>query len=594
MKETRGGEGNYEEPYRLYNADVFEYITDSPMTLYGSIPFMQAAKNGSTVGVFWLNSAETWVDVTKSKKNPASLSNEKQSTHTHWMSETGILDVFFLPGPNAGYVYEQYSDLTGTTTLPPQFSLGYHQCRWNYVSQDDIKDVDRNFDKFDMPYDVIWLDIEYTEDKKYFTWDPSNFNDPLSMQKQLDMRDRKLVVIIDPHIKNDPNYSINKEMNSAGYAVKDKHGEKSFEGWCWPGSSNWVDGLNPNAVTWWKSLFDLKRFPSCSKNVHIWNDMNEPSVFNGPEITMPKDNLHYGNWEHRDVHNLAGMAFHNATYGGMIERDGPGNERRPFVLTRSFFAGSQRTAAMWTGDNQASWEHLAQAFPMILSQGIAGMPFAGADVGGFFGNPVPELFTRWYQSGAFYPFFRGHAHIDAKRREPYLVDEPYRSIVRDALRLRYQLLPVWYTAFQRASKDGMPVIRPHFVMFPNDPEGFGIDDQFFVGDSGLLVKPVVKEGQTETEVYLPDDEPYYDYQDYKVYKGKGWHKVHAPLEKIPLLVRGSHMVPRKDRHRRSAGLMKFDPYTLVFAINNEVCLAWRSLTKYFVRSPHSPLLTNLG
>jgi len=540
------------------------------MALYGAIPFMQAQKSGYSVGVFWLNAAETWVDIVKSQKNPNTLSTEKRSTHTHWMSENGLLDVFFLPGPTAGHVYEQYTGLTGTTTLPPAFSLGYHQCRWNYVSQDDVKDVDRNFDKFDIPYDVIWLDIEYTDGKKYFTWDPLTFGDPISMQDQLAKRDRKLVAIIDPHIKNEGGYEISKQLNDKGFAVKDKDGEKSYDGWCWPGSSHWVDAFNPAAVNWWKSLFALKTFPFATKNLHIWNDMNEPSVFNGPETTMPKDNIHHGDWEHRDVHNLYGMTFHNATYEGLVTRLGKGNERRPFVLTRSFFAGSQRTAAMWTGDNQASWEHLAQAFPMILNQGIAGMPFSGADVGGFFGNPSKELLTRWYQSGTFYPFFRGHAHIDAKRREPYLVEEPYRSIIRDALRLRYALLPVWYTAFHRASLDGMPVIRPHFVMFPEDEAGFAIDDQFFIGDFGLLAKPVVKEGADSVEIYLPDDEPYYDYFTHKVYKGKGYHTVSAPLNTIPLLMRGGGIVPRKDRHRRSSGLMKYDPYTLVINLNNEV------------------------
>ena len=542
------------------------------MTLYGSIPFMQAHKKDSTVGVFWLNAAETWVDVVKSKKNPKAISTETRSTHTHWFSESGLFDVFVLPGPTAGQVYQQYGALTGFTTLPPAFSLAYHQCRWNYVSQDDVKDVDRKFDQFDIPYDVIWLDIEYTDGKKYFTWDPLTFSDPVDMQNHLAMRDRKLVVIIDPHIKNEAGYKINSQLDEKGLAVKDKEGAKSYDGWCWPGSSHWIDAFNPAAVSWWKQLFDIKKFPFATKNLHIWNDMNEPSVFNGPETTMPKDNIHHDSWEHRDVHNLNGMTFHNATYEGLVARFGKGNEMRPFVLTRSFFAGSQRTAAMWTGDNGADWDHLAQAFPMILNQGISGMPFAGADVGGFFGNPSKELFTRWYQAGAFYPFFRGHAHIDAKRREPYIVEEPYRSIVRDAIRLRYSLLPVWYTAFQRASVEGMPVIRPHFVEFPNDEAGFAIDDQFFLGDSGILTKPVVKEGADSVDIYIPDDEPYYDYTNYAVYKGRGQKRIPAPLDSIPILTRGGHIFPRKDRHRRSSGLMKYDPYTLVVSINNKVSL----------------------
>jgi mannosyl-oligosaccharide alpha-1,3-glucosidase len=296
--------------------------------------------------------------------------------------------------------------------------------------------------------------------------------------------------------------------------------------------------------------------------------MNEPSVFNGPETTMPKDNLHHGDWEHRDVHNLNGLTFHNATYQALLHRD-PKSPRRPFVLTRSFFAGSQRLGAMWTGDSQADWAHLKSSIPMILANGIAGFPFAGADVGGFFGNPSKELLTRWYQAGTFYPFFRAHAHIDTRRREPYLAGEPHAGIITQAIRLRYQLLPAWYTAFREASVDGSPIVRPNYYVHPTDPNGFAIDDQLYIGGTGLLAKPVTSEGTETVEIYISDDEKYYDYFDYAVVSGKGkTHRVAAPLEKIPLLMQGGHIIPRKDRPRRSSGLMRWDPYTLVVVLDN--------------------------
>ena len=367
LKETRGGEGNYEEPYRLYNADVFEYILDTPMTLYGAIPFMQAQRKDSTAAVFWLNGAETWIDITKAKASKALGFGSGTDTHTHWISESGLMDVFVFLGPTPHDVTKNYAELTGTTAMPQEFSIGYHQCRWNYVSDDDVKEVDRKMDKFNIPYDVIWLDIEYLDDKKYFTWEPNMFKDPISMGKQLDSHGRKLVTIIDPHIKNTGNYHVSDELKSKGLAVKNKEG-KDFEGWCWPGSSHWIDAFNPAAINWWKSLFNYDSFKGTMENTFIWNDMNEPSVFNGPEVTMPKDNLHHDNWEHRDVHNINGMTFHNATYEALVSRK-KGESRRPFVLTRSFFAGSQRLGAMWTGDNQASWEYLAAATPMILAQG---------------------------------------------------------------------------------------------------------------------------------------------------------------------------------------------------------------------------------
>ncbi|KAL2001301.1 hypothetical protein VTN02DRAFT_1943 [Thermoascus thermophilus] len=569
LKETRGGSGNHEEPYRMYNSDVFEYELNSPMTLYGSIPFMQAHRKDSTVGVFWLNTAETWVDIVKAKQavNPLALGvSPKITTQTHWFSESGQLDVFVFLGPTPEDLSRTYGELTGYTQLPQHFAIAYHQCRWNYVTDDDVKEVDRKFDKYQIPYDVIWLDIEYTDGKKYFTWDPLTFPDPEGMQEQLDDSERKLVVIIDPHIKNEANYPVVEELKSKDLAVKNKDGN-IYEGWCWPGSSHWVDCLNPATISWWTGLFKYDKFKGTLPNVFIWNDMNEPSVFNGPETTMPKDNLHHGNWEHRDVHNINGLALVNATYNAMLERK-KGEIRRPFVLTRSFYAGAQRISAMWTGDNQASWDHLAASLPMVLNNGIAGFPFAGADVGGFFGNPSKELLTRWYQTGIFYPFFRAHAHIDTRRREPYLAGEPYLSIITQAIRLRYQLLPAWYTAFHQASVNGTPIVRPQYYVHPSDELGFAIDDQLYLGSTGLLAKPVVTEGATSVDIYIADDEKYYDYFDYTIYQGSGKrHTVPAPLEKVPLLMQGGHIIPRKDRPRRSSGLMKWDPYTLVVVLD---------------------------
>ncbi|KAL2157576.1 hypothetical protein VTH06DRAFT_5954 [Thermothelomyces fergusii] len=569
LKQTRGGEGNYVEPYRMYNADVFEYILDSPMTLYGSIPFMQAHRKDSSVGVFWLNAAETWVDITKARdtKNPLSLGGEaRTSTYTHWFSESGLLDVFVFLGPTPKDLTAKYGELTGTTAMPQEFALGYHQCRWNYVSDEDVRDVDRKMDKFRMPYDVIWLDIEYTDEKKYFTWDQHSFTDPIGMGKQLDSHGRKLVTIIDPHIKNTGNYAVVDELKSKELGVRNKEGNL-FEGWCWPGSSHWIDGFSPAAREWWSSLFKYDRFKGTMENTFTWNDMNEPSVFNGPETTMPKDNLHSGNWEHRDVHNLYGLTFHNATYHALLSRKA-GELRRPFVLTRSFFAGSQRLGAMWTGDNQAAWDHLKASIPMVLSQGISGFPFSGADVGGFFGNPEKELLTRWYQAGAFYPFFRGHAHIDARRREPYLAGEPYATIIAAALRLRYSLLPSWYTAFRHAHLDGTPIIKPMFYTHPSEEAGLAVEDQFFVGNTGLLAKPVTEKDQTTAEVWIPDGEVYYDYFTYQVIPTARGETValDAPLEKIPLLMRGGHVFARRDVPRRSSALMRWDDYTLVVTV----------------------------
>ncbi|KAF8886032.1 glycoside hydrolase family 31 protein [Infundibulicybe gibba] len=503
---TAGESPFFSDPYRLYNADVFEYIASSPMSLYGSIPILHAHSADSTVGIFHAVASETWIDV--------SHSTEK-SSQTHWISESGILDLFLMPGPTPADIFAQYSRLTGTPVLPAHWSLGYHQCRWNYVSTDDVRTVQKRFDEEDIPVDVFWLDIEYSEEHKYFIWDKKNFPDPVDMINDVAAIGRKMVIIVDPHLKRTSDYPVYQKASELGILVKPKSGEGEYEGWCWSGSSSWIDFFNPTAWDWWKSLFKTQQLESgwswteSTEAVHIWNDMNEPSVFNGPEITMPKDNVHHGGWEHRDIHNVNGMLFSNLTSQAVSARSDP--PKRPFVLTRAFYAGSQRFGAMWTGDNLGTWEHMEVGVKMVLANGIAGMSFAGSDVGGFFGNPDTEMLVRWYQVGAFAPFFRAHAHLDTKRREPFLLDQPYKGMIRDILRLRYSMLPVWYTAFRETTVTGLPVLRPHYVMFPKDQAGFDLDDQYYIGQSGLLVKPVTQKDVTETTVYLAENQVYYDY-----------------------------------------------------------------------------------
>ncbi|KAF5365000.1 hypothetical protein D9757_011430 [Collybiopsis confluens] len=565
LPSTTGESPSYSDPFRLYNADVFEYLASSPMSLYGSIPVMHAHSADSTVGLFNAVGSETWIDI--------SYPSEK-STQTHWISESGIMDISLLPGPTPEDVFAQYARLTGTTALPPHWSLGYHQCRWNYVSSEDVRTVQKRFDEEDMPVDVFWLDIEYAQDHKYFIWEPKTFPDPVEMTNDVAANARKMVVIVDPHLKRTSDYPVYQEASDFGLLVKPNSGEGEYEGWCWSGSSSWIDHFNPASWDWWISKFKTTKLDSgfswiqSTEDVHIWNDMNEPSIFNGPEITMQKDTIHYGGWEHRDIHNINGMLFHNNTAAAVRERgDIP---KRPFVLTRSFFAGSQRISAMWTGDNLGTWEHMAVGIKMVLANNIAGMAFAGSDVGGFFGNPEPEMLIRWYQVGIFSPFFRAHAHIDTKRREPFLLDEPYKSIVRDLLRLRYTMLPIWYTAFRENSVTGLPIVRPHYVVFPKDSTGFDIDDQFFIGSSGILVKPVTEKEQTEVTVYLPEDQVYYDYFTQQIYRGtnKGKHiTVPAELHQVPVFIRGGSILPTRERPRRSSPLMKYDPFTLRVALS---------------------------
>ncbi|KAF8937068.1 hypothetical protein BGZ47_009200 [Haplosporangium gracile] len=521
LKTTRSSGAQYTEPYRLYNLDVFEYEVDSPMALYGSIPFMLGHSKNKTAGVFWMNAAETWIDIEKIKSTSGS---NRKSTRTHWYSEAGVLDLFVFLGPTHRDIFKQYSSLVGATALPQSFAIGYHQCRWNYISQKDITEVDAGFETHEIPYDVLWLDIEHTDGKRYFTWDLIQFPDPIDMQLHLASKGRKMVTIIDPHIKMDKEYHISKEATDKSLFVMNNY-FSPFGGWCWPGSSQWIDFENPRAKDWWASQFSYDRYIGSTNTLFTWNDMNEPSVFTGPEITLPKDAMHYNRVEHRSIHNIYGAMFHAATAQGLTTR----NEtlQRPFVLSRAFFAGSQRYGSIWTGDNKASWEHYAVATPMLLTIGLAGLPFSGADVGGFFGDPEPELLTRWYQAGAFYPFFRAHAHLDSKRREP-----------------------------------------PMFFEFPSDESTYRMEDQFMVGDA-LVVKPVTTAGATHSEVYFAGNDKWFDFYDGQVKRGPGVQSVPSPAYKIPVYQRAGTIIPKREKPRRSSKEMENDPFTLVIAVDSK-------------------------
>lgn len=569
LTETIDVDGNTKsEPYRMYNLDVFEFELDKPLGLYGAIPFITARRGADAIGMLWLNSAETYVDVRASK--------DDTGKSTHWFSESGMIDVYLLPGPTSKDVFQQYLRLTGAPAMPQRFALGYHQCRWNYRDEADSKAIDAEFDKRDIPYDVLWLDIEHTDGKRYFTWDYSRFPDPTGLQNHIAARGRKMVTIIDPHIKRDDKYPLHRLAMDEKYYVMKPDG-KPFDGWCWPGSSSYFDFTCPSVRKAWAGRFNPKDYPHFTEHLYTWNDMNEPSVFNGPEGTMQKDLLHDGSVEHRHVHNIYGHYFMQATFEGLLK--GHGGNDRPFVLSRSFFAGSQRYGAIWTGDNSASWDHLESSVRMLLPLQISGMVFSGADVGGFFGNPSPELLTRWYQAGAFQPFFRGHAHLDTNRREPWLFGEPYTAFISKAIRTRYEYIPLWYTLFAGNSLGSKgefsdsshgPPMRPLWWEFPEDGHADVNERQWMVGNA-LLAAPVFEEGASNHSIYVPKGDKWYDLYDPEAFgrplSGTGNVEIQCGLDRLVVLQRGGTIVPKQERRRRSTAAMARDPYTLVVALD---------------------------
>jgi alpha 1,3-glucosidase len=566
------------DPYRLYNLDVFEYELDETMALYGSIPWVLAHNTHRTMGVLWLNPSETWVDVDYEAGSQGGLfsSEKKDKANVHFMSESGIVDIWIMQGPTPQKALDQLTYWTGRPIMPALWSLGYHQCRWNYRDEDDVEKVDAGFEEHDLPFDVIWLDIEHTDGKRYFTWDKVKFPTPQRMIEQVASKGRKMVTIVDPHVKVDNNYHLYQSITKKDLWTK-REG-KNFEGWCWPGNSGYPDFDNPEMQKLWAEHFSYTKYVGSTPALFTWNDMNEPSVFNGPEITMHKDVTIGSGWEHRHVHNLYGFYVHLATMEGHLHRNREvqGNViDRPFVLSRAMFVGTQRAGAIWTGDNKAEWKHMEFSVPMCLSIGISGVPFIGADVGGFFGNPDTDLLVRWYQHGALQPFFRAHAHIDAKRREPWLFGDTPLNQIRTALRLRYRILSYIYTTFREAHETGNPVMRPIFWEFPKEEAHFAEQNQWMLG-ANFLACSMPNQGQMSVEVSLPTGNWYrfpFEVQNFNELDAftpfqAGKHNIHSDMNTgIPVFLRGGTITLTKERARRNSVLQIHDPYTMYIAVD---------------------------
>jgi alpha 1,3-glucosidase len=557
-----------EEEIRFFNVDVFRHKAGSPAALYGSIPMLTSIhSDGTTSAVLWMNPSETFV----------ALSHEGAGVGSSWVSETGVIDVFFFLGPSPREVLRQYHTVTGFPAMPPFFALGFHQSKWGYASWGEMTQLVSRFDELDIPLDVVWLDIQHTDGKRYFTWASPEFANPELGVKGIADTGRKVVTIVDPHIKVDAKYSVFAEALVKKLFVQSSGGD-DFRGHCWPGSSSYLDFTRADVRSFWSGLFSYSVYKGSSPSVFIWNDMNEPSVFESPEMTMPRGLLHGDGIEHREIHNLYGFYQHMATHEGLMKRDLDG-ARRPFVLSRAFFVGSHRFGPIWTGDNQANWDFLRLSIPMLLSLSVSGLSFAGADVGGFEGNPSKELFIRWHQLGAMaYPFYRCHSTLESSRREPWTFDSETLDIVRTSIQTRYALLPYWYAAFARNSMDGLPIIRPLWFDHMNDSNTWGhhiaTEEEMMVGDS-LLIRGIVQQGVSQVDVYLPgEEELWVNFHDDSATPGGQTISVEVTLDSIPVFVKGGSIIPLQAPRRKSTEFMKDVPISLRIYPRNGHAVGW--------------------
>ena len=545
-----------------WNSDTPGY-SEGKDPIYQTIPFYIGLNRGNAYGIFFDNSYRSYFDFGRSSQQRV------------WFgAEGGELNYYFFNGPSIKKILNRYADLTGHMPLPPMWALGNQQSRWSYYPDTMVEEVVRQYRERDLPLDVLHLDIDYMQGYRVFTFDPKRFPSPKGLAEKLGSEGVKLVTIVDPGVKYQPQppsaarvtspqpelapqdqrYYVFDEGMQKNYFQHRKSGDL-FIPRVWPGEAVFVDFTLPDARRWWG---DLHRAYVDNGIAGIWNDMNEPSDFLDQTGKNQIDVISNDEGEkstHAKNRNVFALLMARATYEG-LEKLRP--DRRPYVITRAAYAGIQRYSTMWTGDSNSSWDALALNIPMFTTLGLSGEPFVGSDVGGFIGRGSGELLVRSYQVSFLAPFCRNHKVIDGYDQEPWRFGKYYEDIIRKYLKLRYQLLPFLYTTLEESHRTGVPLFRPLLLNYQDDPNTYNLDDEFMVGRD-LLVAPVLKPDLTSRLVYLPKG-VWYDYWTNKKYQGGSMIQVEAPLDMVPMFIRGGAIIPTGPE-MLYVGQKRFDPIT---------------------------------
>lgn len=484
----------------LYNKDNYGY--GKLDQLYQSHPWVLAVRpDGSAFGVLFDTPWQARLDL----RTGIVFSTPAQAPD---------FPVYILQGPRPQDVLKHLAELTGRMPMPPRWALGYHQCRYSYYPDSRVRQIAETFRAKQIPCDVLWLDIDYMDGFRIFTFDSTHFPAPKGLNTYLHSLGFKTVWMIDPGVKHEPGYFVYDRGTEEDIWVLDASG-KPFVGPVWPGNCVFPDFTMPKARRWWAALY--KDFLEMGID-GVWNDMNEPAVFNDLG-TMPDNNFHRGGdhlpcGPHIQYHNVYGMLMVKASREGILQAR---PDKRPFILSRANFLGGHRYAATWTGDNKATWQHLKWSIPMSLNLGLSGQPFSGPDIGGFDGNASADLWAHWIAVGAFYPFSRAHTVKESNDQEPWSFGLETENAARIALQRRYRLLPYLYTLFFESHKTGLPVARPVFFAAPHEPSLRTEDQAFLLGDNLLViprwaVNPSLPSGIWRTISLVDGDTPNDPYQ----------------------------------------------------------------------------------
>ncbi|MFK5880091.1 MAG: glycoside hydrolase family 31 protein [Flavobacteriaceae bacterium] len=514
--------------FQNWVTDSYAYGKDTD-PIYKAIPFYIGLHHKKAYGIFFDNTFRSYFDFCHERRNITSF----------W-AQGGEMNYYFIYGPKMEDVVVNYTDLTGKPhDLPALWTLGYHQCKWSYYPELKVKEITKKFRDLKIPCDAIYLDIDYMEGFRCFTWNKEHFPNPKKMVKELADDGFKTIVIIDPGIKIDNDYSVYKEGMENDYFCKRADGPY-MNGKVWPGECHFPDFTNPKVREWWSGLF--KELVEDIGVKGVWNDMNEPAVMDVPGKTFPDDVRHNydGNYcSHRKAHNIYGMQMARATYQGMKKFSYP---KRPFVITRAAYSGTQRYTSTWTGDNIASWEHLQIANIQAQRMCMSGFSFVGSDIGGFAEQPNGELYARWIQLGIFHPFCRTHSSGDHGDQEPWAFDNNITDVVRKFIEIRYTLLPYLYTAFWRYANEGIPILKSLVLFDQEDQHTHYRNDEFVFGEK-ILACPINEPNAKGRRMFIPRGK-WYNFWNYEIIEGGQELWVDADLDSMPIFIKEGAIIPK--------------------------------------------------
>ncbi|MFB2922977.1 TIM-barrel domain-containing protein [Aerosakkonema funiforme] len=518
-------DGRLEVKYRMWNYDAAGMYSVGSDPMYLCIPVYWGMHQQGSYLIFYENSYE------------ATFTLGDMATADF---EGGSLRYYVTCGTPA-QLLERYTELTGRAPLPPRWALGYHQSHWGYRTEEAVRAEARSFEEHNLPLSAIHLDIDVQVGFRAFTIDPDRFPKLPSFTKELLQQDVRFIAIMNPGIKYSRHSNLFLEGQLLEAFCRLPNG-KLATGPVWPGWCVFPDFTNPVVRQWWSRQYEYLLDVGVAG---FWHDMNEPAAFIlWGDRSLPKPTQHYmegRGGDHREAHNLYGLLQAKAGYESLSHHR---PHQRPFIVSRAGWAGLQRYAWTWTGDIECSWEAMRITVSTVVGLGLSGIPYSGPDTGGFQGNPSAELYTRWFQMSSFLTFFRTHSSNNVSHRAPWSYGEPYLSIMRQFLQLRYRLMPYFYTLAWEASRKGYPPVRPVFWSDSEDSRLWDVDDAFLLGNS-LLVCPIFEAEARSRNVLLPKGH-WYNFWDDALLEGSQQVNLEAPLEQIPLLVKAGTILPMEE------------------------------------------------